>query len=108
MWTTNGHFADWMFALVLTVRSASPRHAGISMLLIDLRSPGITVRPIRTIAGRDEYAAVAFNDVSVPKANLLGTLNDGWRVANHVLVFERLSNGSPRNALSMLGKVKAV
>ena len=51
MWTTNGHFADWMFALVRTDRNAKPRHAGISMLLIDLKSPGITVRPIQTIQG---------------------------------------------------------
>src|SRR5262245_59063802 len=56
MWTTNGHFADWMFALVRTDPKAQPRHAGISMLLIDLRSPGITVKPIQTIKGDAEFA----------------------------------------------------
>jgi hypothetical protein len=72
-----------MFALVRTDPEAQPGHAGISMLLIDLRSPGVTVRPIRTIAGREEFAAVAFENVRVPKDCLLGKLNDGWRVANH-------------------------
>jgi len=108
IWSSFAHFCDWMFALVRTDPAAQPKHAGISMLLIDLHSPGVSVRPIRTIAGREEFAAVAFENVRVPKANLLGKRNDGWRVANHVLVFERLSNGSPRNALLVWAKVKHV
>ena len=108
IWSSFAHFCDWIFALVRTDPAAKPRHAGISMLLIDLRSPGVTVRPIRTIAGRDEFASVHFENVSVPKQNLLGGLNDGWRVANHVLVFERLANGSPRHALAMWHKVREV
>ena len=78
-WTTNGHFADWMFALVRTDPAAKPRHAGITMLLIDLKSPGITVRPIRTIRGDAEFAEEFFVDVRVPKENMLGELNGGWR-----------------------------
>ena len=108
IWSSFAHFCDWIFALVRTDPDAKPRHAGISMLLIDLRSPGITVRPIRTIAGRDEFASVVFDRVRVPRENLLGAKNDGWRVANHVLVFERLANGSPRHALSMWRKVRDV
>jgi alkylation response protein AidB-like acyl-CoA dehydrogenase len=108
IWSSFAHFCDWIFALVRTDPDATPRHAGISMLLIDLRSPGITVRPIRTITGRDEFASVVFDGVHVPRANLLGKLNDGWRVANHVLVFERLANGGPRHALAMWSKVRAV
>jgi alkylation response protein AidB-like acyl-CoA dehydrogenase len=108
IWSSFAHFCDWIFALVRTDPGAKPRHAGISMLLIDLRSPGITVRPIRTIAGRDEFASVHFDRVVVPRANQLGTLNDGWRVANHVLVFERLANGNPRHALAMWHKVRTV
>ncbi len=108
IWSSFAHFCDWIFALVRTDPNAKPRHAGISMLLIDLRSPGVTVRPIRTIAGRDEFASVHFDRVVVPRANLLGALNDGWRVANHVLVFERLANGNPRHALAMWHKVRAV
>jgi alkylation response protein AidB-like acyl-CoA dehydrogenase len=82
MWTTNGHFADWMFALVRTDPKAQPRHAGISMLLIDLKSPGITVRPIQTIKGDAEFAEEFLVDVRVPRENLLGALNDGtrWRI----------------------------
>jgi len=108
IWSSFAHFCDWMFALVRTDPAAQPKHAGISMLLIDLRSPGVTIRPIRTIAGRDEFAQVTFDHVRVPRANLLGKAGDGWRVANHVLVFERLSNGSPRNALLQWSKVRAV
>src|SRR3984957_4879827 len=55
VWTTNGHHADWMFALARTDPDAKPRHAGISMLLIDLKSPGITVRPIRSLKGDEEF-----------------------------------------------------
>ena len=108
IWSSFAHFCDWMFALVRTDPDARPKHAGISMLLIDLRSPGVAIRPIRTIAGRHEFAQVTFADVRVPRANLLGGLHDGWRVANHVLVFERLSNGSPRNALLQWAKVRNV
>jgi len=99
VWSSYAHFCDWMFALVRTDPAAKPRHAGLAMLLIDLRSPGVTIRPIRTIADQDEFAQVEFDHVRVPRANVLGPLDGGWRVANHVLVYERLSNGSPRNAL---------
>ena len=102
MWTTNGHFADWMFALVRTDRSATPRHAGISMLLIDLKSPGITVRPIQTIKGDAEFAEEFLVDVRVPRENLLGELNDGWKVANRLLGSERFTTGHPRNAAVLL------
>jgi alkylation response protein AidB-like acyl-CoA dehydrogenase len=108
MWTTNGHFADWMFALVRTDPKAQPRHAGISMLLIDLKSPGITVRPIQTIKGDAEFAEEFLVDVRVPRANLLGALNDGWRVANRLLGSERFTNGHPRNAAMLLNKARQV
>jgi len=98
VWTTNGHFADWMFALVRTDREAKPRHAGITMLLIDLKSSGITVRPIQTIRGDSEFAEEFFVDVRVPKENMLGSLNGGWQVANKLLGSERFTTGHPRNA----------
>jgi hypothetical protein len=106
MWTTNGHFADWMFALVRTDAKAQPRHAGISMLLIDLKSPGITVRPIQTIKGDAEFAEEFLVDVCVPRGNLLGALNDGWRVANRLLGSERFTTGHPRNAAVLLNKAR--
>jgi len=99
IWSSYGGVADWMFALVRTDPDAAPRQAGISMLLIDLRSPGASVRAIRTIAGHDELALVRFESVRVPQANLVGPLHGGWKAANHLLVSERLANGSPRHAL---------
>jgi len=108
VWTTNGHFADWMFALVRTDPDAKPRHAGISMLLIDLKSPGVTVRPIQTIKGDAEFAEEFFADVRVPRENLLGPLNEGWRVANRLLGSERFTTGHPRNAAVLLNKAREV
>jgi alkylation response protein AidB-like acyl-CoA dehydrogenase len=108
MWTTNGHFADWMFALVRTDPKAQPRHAGITMLLIDLKSPGIAVRPIQTIKGDAEFAEEFFVDVRVPRVNMLGGLNEGWKVANKLLGSERFTTGHPRNAALLLNKVRQV
>jgi alkylation response protein AidB-like acyl-CoA dehydrogenase len=108
MWTTNGHFADWMFALVRTDPQAKPRHAGISMLLIDLKSPGITVKPIQTIRGDAEFAEEFLVDVRVPRENLLGGLNDGWKVANRLLGSERFTTGHPRNAAVLLNRARQV
>jgi alkylation response protein AidB-like acyl-CoA dehydrogenase len=107
-WTTNGHFADWMFALVRTDPKAQPRHAGISMLLIDLKSPGVTVKPIQTIKGDAEFAEELFENVRVPRENLLGALNAGWRVANNLLGSERFTTGHPRNAAIYLNRARQV
>ena len=106
MWTTNGHYADWMFALVHTDPEAKPKHAGISMLLIDMRSPGITVRPIQTLKGDSEFAEEFFDDVRVPAENLLGGLNQGWRIAGMVLGGERFTTGHPRYALIYLHQAR--
>jgi alkylation response protein AidB-like acyl-CoA dehydrogenase len=108
VWTTNGHFADWMFALVRTDRDAKPKQAGISMLLIDLKSPGVTVKPIQTIKGDAEFAEEFFVDVRVPRENLLGPLHEGWRVANKLLGSERFTTGHPRNAAVLLNKARQV
>ena len=106
IWTTWGHHSDWMFALVRTDPDAQPRHAGISFLLIDLHSPGIHTRPIRTIAGDDEFCEVFFDDVVVPAENLVGKLNDGWRIANALLGHERLGTSNPQFALQALDRIK--
>jgi alkylation response protein AidB-like acyl-CoA dehydrogenase len=108
IWTTWGHHSDWMFALVRTDPQAQPRHAGISFLLIDLHSPGIRIRPIKTIAGDDEFAEVFFDGVIVPAENLVGKLNDGWRIANALLVHERLGTSNPQFALSALERIKTM
>ena len=83
---------------------AQPRHAGISMLLIDLKSPGITVKPIQTIKGDAEFAEELFVNVRVPRENLLGALNAGWSVANNLLGSERFTTGHPRNAAVYLNR----
>ena len=108
IWTTWGHHSDWMFALVRTDPQAQPRHAGISFLLLDLHSPGIRIRPIRTIAGDDEFSEVFFDDVIVPAENLVGKLNDGWRIANALLGHERLGTSNPQFALIALERIKTM
>jgi alkylation response protein AidB-like acyl-CoA dehydrogenase len=108
IWTTWAHYSDWMFALVRTDPLAQPRHAGISFLLLDLHSPGITIRPIRTIAGDDEFSEVFFENVVVPAENLVGKLNDGWRIANALLGHERLGTSNPQYALIALDRIRTV
>ena len=98
IWTTWGHHADWMFALVRTATGAKPQH-GITFVLIDMATPGIRRRPIRTIAGDDEFAEVFLDDVVVPLANVVGEIDKGWQVATAVLSEERLRIGSPAQAL---------
>jgi alkylation response protein AidB-like acyl-CoA dehydrogenase len=88
-WTSNGRLADWMFVLVRTDPDAPKPQAGISFLLVDLRSPGITIRPIRSLTGYPTFAEEFFEDVRVPVENLVGPEHDGWRIAKDLLVFER-------------------
>ena len=108
IWTTWAHYSDWMFALVRTDPLAQPRHAGISFLLLDLHSLGITIRPIRTIAGDDEFSEVFFDNVVVPAENLVGKLNDGWRIANALLGHERLGTSNPQYTLIALDRIRTV
>jgi alkylation response protein AidB-like acyl-CoA dehydrogenase len=108
IWTTWGHHSDWMFALVRSDPQAQPRQAGISFLLIDLHSPGITIRPIKTIAGDDEFSEVFFDDVVVPAENLVGKLHDGWRIANALLGHERLATSNPQFSLMALERIKTM
>ncbi len=88
VWTSMAHVADWCFALVRT-DPAAPRHRGISFLLIDMRSPGVTVRPLRQMTGEAEFNEVFFDHVRVPAANLVGRENEGWAVALTTLAWER-------------------
>ena len=88
IWTTNGKHADWIFALVRTDPDAV-KQAGIGFLLIDLRSPGIEVAPLRTMSGDSHFAQVFFSDVHVPADQMVGAPNQGWQIANQVLAHER-------------------
>lgn len=88
IWTTHAHHANRMFALVRT-STEGKRQQGISFLLIDMQSPGITVRPIRTIGGDHDLNEVFFDQVRVPQANRVGEENEGWDCARYLLEFER-------------------
>ncbi len=87
-WNSLGAYADWCQLYVRTDPDA-PKHKGISCLLVDMRSPGVEVRPLRTMAGDRTFSELFFTDVVVPRANLLGNLNEGWRVAITTLSHER-------------------
>ncbi len=87
-WTTLGQYADWMFCLART-DPAAKKQAGISFLLIDMKSPGVTVRPIITIDGRHEVNEVFLDNVKVPVENLVGGENKGWDYAKFLLANER-------------------
>lgn len=88
IWTTHAHFANRMFCLVRTSREG-PRQAGITFLLLDMATPGITVRPIVSIANDHDFNQVFFEDVRVPVTGRLGEENQGWTVAKYLLEFER-------------------
>ncbi|NNM63983.1 MAG: pimeloyl-CoA dehydrogenase large subunit [Burkholderiales bacterium] len=87
-WTTLGQYADWMFCLVRTDVATKPQQ-GISFLLIDMRSPGVTLRPIITLDGEHEVNEVWFDEVRVPVANRVGEENQGWTIAKYLLGHER-------------------
>jgi alkylation response protein AidB-like acyl-CoA dehydrogenase len=95
IWTSLGRFGDWIFTLCRT-DPAAPKHKGISFILIDMHSPGVEVRPLVQIDGSARFAEVFFTNVQVPRSNLVGALNDGWKVAMTTLGFERGTGlGSP-------------
>ena len=93
IWTSGGQWADKCFCLVRT--DTSKKHEGISFLLIDMKAPGVEVRPIKLIAGASPFCETFFTDVKVPKENLVGPLNGGWTIAKRLLQHERsgLSGG---------------
>ncbi|HVN29261.1 MAG TPA: acyl-CoA dehydrogenase family protein [Candidatus Binataceae bacterium] len=93
VWTSLAHRAHWQVLLVRTDAHA-PRHDGISYLLVDLKSPGIAVRPLREMTGASKFNEVFYDNVRVPKENLVGQLNDGWRVSIATLMYQRLSAGA--------------
>jgi alkylation response protein AidB-like acyl-CoA dehydrogenase len=95
IWTTLAHDATHIFVLARTAPDAK-KQEGISFLLVDLDQPGITIRPIRDMAGHEEFCEVFFDGVRTPVANLVGEENRGWTIAKSLLTFERIFIGSPK------------
>jgi alkylation response protein AidB-like acyl-CoA dehydrogenase len=106
-WTTLAQHADWIFCLVRTDPKAKPQ-SGISFLLIDMKSPGVTVRPIITIDGSHEVNDVFLEDVKVPAENLIGEENKGWTYAKFLLGNERTSMAGIGRSTRHLNKVKQI
>lgn len=88
IWTTHAHVANWIFCLVRTSREKIPQ-LGITFLLIDMKTPGVEVKPIVSLSGEHIQNEVFFSDVRVPKKNVVGQIGDGWTVAKYLMQFER-------------------
>jgi alkylation response protein AidB-like acyl-CoA dehydrogenase len=93
VWTSLAHRAHWQVLLVRTDPDA-PKHRGISYLLVDMKTPGITVRPLVQITGDSDFNEVFYDNVRVPRKNLVGDLNQGWQVSIATLMYERVSGGT--------------
>ena len=106
IWTSHAHLSDWMFCLVRTDPDV-PKHQGISFLLIDMDTPGISTRPIRLISGASPFCETLFEGVRVPARNIVGALNHGWEVAKAVLEHERTLISAMRDARSSEGDTMA-
>ena len=104
IWTTLAHDATHIYLLVRT-DTAAKKQEGISMLLADMKSPGVTVRPIANMAGDAEFCEVFFDAVRVPRENLVGELNRGWSIAKALLGFERIFIGSPKQSQYALAQL---
>ncbi len=92
IWTTNAHFADWNALLTRTDREVTPKHRGLTLFLVDMKTPGITVNPIINMAGHHEFNEVFFDDVRIPKENVVGGKNQGWYVVMSLLDYERTTD----------------
>lgn len=107
IWTTLAQDSTHIFMLVRTDKAAR-KQAGISFLLVDIESPGITVRVIRDIVGHEHFCEVFFDNVRVPVVNLVGELNQGWTIAKALLGFERIFLGSPKQSQNALANLYAL
>jgi alkylation response protein AidB-like acyl-CoA dehydrogenase len=106
IWTTLAHYADWIFCLVRTDPSGGKRQEGISFLLMDMQTPGITVRPLILMDGAHEVNEVFFDEVKVPAENLVHEEGKGWTVAKYLLGHERMNTGRIGESKRQLAKLK--
>ncbi len=107
IWTSRAHLADWIFVLVRT-SSEGPPQRGISFLLIDMRSPGLTIRPIAQIDGLAGFYETFFENVRVPAENLVGELNEGWSMAKALLAHERTTTGENVDVPALIRRIKTL
>ena len=103
IWTSGADHADWMFCLVRT-DSDAPKHEGISFILFSMKSPGVSVKPIQLISGASPFCQTFFDDVRVPKRNLVSDVNKGWTVAKRLLQYERTSIGGMGSSAPVAGR----
>jgi alkylation response protein AidB-like acyl-CoA dehydrogenase len=106
-WTTLGQYGDWIFCLVRTSTEGKPQ-TGISFLLIDMKSPGVSVRPIKLLDGECEVNEVWFDNVKVPSENLVGQENQGWTYAKYLLAHERTNIADVNRAKRELERLKRI
>lgn len=104
IWTTTAHAADMIFCLVRTEKDA-PKHQGISYLVFSMKTPGIEVRPLRTMTGASEFNEVFFTDVRVPQTQIVGQRGQGWQVSNSTLKHERGMMGDPSSSMQRLNSI---
>jgi 3-oxocholest-4-en-26-oyl-CoA dehydrogenase alpha subunit len=92
IWTTHGHFADWNALVIRTDRDVTPKYKGLTFFLLDMKTPGITVKPVINMAGHHDFNEVFFDDVRIPKENIIGGKNQGFYVVMALLDYERTSD----------------
>lgn len=107
-WTSAAQFADWIFVLARTDSTAVKRQAGISFLLVDIKTPGLRVEPFLTLGGTPAFCDTYFDDVKVPKENMVGPLNGGWQMAKALLGHERVGIGDVSGSTRALYNVKRI
>jgi len=107
IWTTSAHMADWIFCLVRTDNTGK-RQEGITFILVDMATPGVTVKPLITIEGGHEVNEVFFDDVRVPASNVVGEVDSGWTVAKYLLGHERMGGGALGGVKKLLTQLKDI
>jgi alkylation response protein AidB-like acyl-CoA dehydrogenase len=107
IWTTHAHVANWIFCLVRTSREKIPQ-LGITFLLIDMKTPGVDVRPIVSLSGEHIQNEVFFTDVHVPRKNVVGQVGEGWTVAKYLMQFERGGGVSSPGLKSRMERLRSI
>ena len=107
IWTSRAQLADWIFALVRTDNSVQ-KQKGISFLLIDMKTPGVTIKPIKQIDGMQAFCETFFDNVRVPQKNMVGKMNEGWTMAKALLGHERVNTGANVDMNAMVEQMKTV